>query len=97
MEEDGRESVGSGAADMSAMGVDAGAGAGAGIGVCVGASDDSIEVSSTSHADLTAVSLYRGTFNIDDADGSTFSLAATRTRPSEALSHTSHGLSLNLN
>ena len=81
MEEDGRESVGSGAADMSAMGVDAGAGAGAGIGVCVGASDDSIEVSSTSHADLTAVSLYRGTFNIDDAASasaaSTTSVAST--------------------
>ena len=62
MEEDGREGVGSvAAADMSSMGV------GIGSGVCAGASDDSIEVSSTSHADVSAVSLYRGTFNIDDA------------------------------
>ena len=73
MEEDGGESVGSGAADMPAMGV--------GIGVGVGASDDSIEVSSTSHADVSAVSLYRGTFNIDDAASasaaSTASVAST--------------------
>ena len=69
MEEDGGESVGSGAADMPAMGV--------GIGVGVGASDDSIEVSSTSHADVSAVSLYRGTFNIDDAASASASSTAS--------------------
>ncbi len=74
MEEDGEESVGSGAAaDTSAMGV----GVGIGTGVCVGASDDSIEVSSTSHADVSAVSLYRGTFNIDDAASAASASAAS--------------------
>ena len=79
MEEDGGESVGSGAADMPAMGV--------GIGVGVGASDDSIEVSSTSHADVSAVSLYRGTFNIDDAASA--SASSTTSAASTASASTS--------
>ena len=83
MEEDGGESVGSGAADMPAMGV------GIGVGVGVGASDDSIEVSSTSHADVSAVSLYRGTFNIDDAASASASSTASTASASTSVKNVS--------